>query len=121
MQKKKILIADDEAIFRKALEQVLLRDFDVITAIDGDECLKLLKKNKPDLIILDILMPGKNGMEVLKILKEDKKTKNIPVLLLTNIEKTEAVSEGISLGARGYLLKTSYNSEEILEKVKSLL
>lgn len=121
MKKKKILIVDDEAIFAKAMEKALSRDFEVVTAINGEDGLQLARQEKPKLILLDILMPGIDGLEVLRRLKQDRGTKNIPVALLTNVDKDESVSEGIALGARGYLIKGDYSLEEVIEKVRSFV
>lgn len=121
MSKKKILIADDESILRKTLEQALSTDFDVATAIDGDDTLAKVAEVKPDLIMLDIIMPNLDGLATLKKLKENPETKDIPVVLLTNVDKSESVAEGVALGAKGYLVKGDYSTDEIIENVKKFV
>lgn len=121
MTKKKILIVDDESILRKTLEQALSGDFNVSLAVDGEEGLIKAKKEKPDLILLDIIMPNKNGLETLKDLKAEPATRDITVILLTNIDKSESVADGIALGAKGYLVKGDYSTDEIVNNVKKFV
>jgi two-component system alkaline phosphatase synthesis response regulator PhoP len=119
---KKILFIEDEAALQKAFSEVLRRaDYKVISALDGEIALRLAKSEKPDLILLDLILPKKHGFEVLKELKEDPELKEIPVVVLTNLEKMEEVEKALALGAKTYLVKTRYNIEEILEKVKQIL
>jgi two-component system alkaline phosphatase synthesis response regulator PhoP len=119
---KKILFIEDEAALQKAFSEVLRRaDYKVISALDGEIALRLAKSEKPDLILLDLILPKKHGFEVLKELKEDPELKEIPVIVLTNLEKMEEVEKALALGAKTYLVKTRYNIEEILEKVKQIL
>ncbi|MBU4332449.1 response regulator [Patescibacteria group bacterium] len=121
MKKPKILLIDDEELFRNAMEKTLRQEFEVVVAADGAKGLRLAEKIKPKLILLDILMPEIDGLEVLRRMKKNRKTKNIPVILLTNVDKDESVSEGISLGVRGYMVKADYTGEEILAKVKNFI
>lgn len=93
----------------------------MISALDGEAGLKLAKTKNPDLILLDLILPKIHGFEVLKILKEDKKTKNIPVIVLTNLEGIQDVEKAIKMGATTYLVKSNYSLEEVAEKVKSAL
>lgn len=119
--KPSILLVEDEQTLLKALTYALEEaEFKVSTAIDGDSALEKAKE-KPDLILLDIILPRKSGLEVLKFLKDDPELSDIPVLLLTNLSDDESISQGISLGARGYLVKSNYDLESVVAKVKEVL
>jgi DNA-binding response OmpR family regulator len=122
MKKKKILIVEDESALRDSLCEFLLsEDFEVIVAEDGESGLKLAKSENPDLISLDIILPKKDGFEVLTELRADEKTKNTPVILLTNLEKAEDVGRAFDLGVSVYLVKANYNLAEITKKIKEAL
>ena len=93
----------------------------MISALDGEIGLKLARSKKPDLILLDLVLPKVHGFEVLKELKSDLGTKDIPIIVLTNLEAIEDVNKAIELGAKTYLVKTQYNLEEVVEKVKKAI
>lgn len=93
----------------------------MISALDGETGLKLAKSQKPDLILLDLVLPKIHGFEVLKKLKEDKETKDIPVIVLTNLEGVGDVDKVLGLGATTYLVKAQYSLEEVVEKIKKAL
>jgi len=122
MAKQTILIIEDEQTILKAI-QIALEEagYQVFTAIDGESGEGAAKTEKPDLILLDIILPRKNGLDVLKSLKADEATKRIPVILLTNLSDTDTVSQGVALGARGYLVKANYSLDEVVAKVKEVL
>jgi len=107
MGAKKILIIDDEVSFGRLvkLNLELIGNFAVSTAISGEKGIKLAKEVKPDLILLDILMPGIDGLETLKILKKDKDTGNIPVIMLTAKINEVTKSQVAESGANGYISK----------------
>lgn len=120
--KARILIVDDDAflagIYATKLE---LDGFAVLSARDGDEGLRLAAKEKPDLILLDVLMPKLDGFEVLKRLKEDPASKEIPVIMLTNLGQKEDVEKGMSEGAVDYLIKAHFVPAEAVAKIKKVL
>lgn len=119
---KTILFIEDESTLQKTFGDILTQDkYKMISALDGKIGLRLAKSEKPDLILLDLVLPSMHGFEVLKKLKQDPETKEIPVIILTNLEKMEDVEEAIKLGAKTYLVKTQYRIEEIMEKVKKAL
>lgn len=119
---KKILFIEDEASLQKAIGDVLAEEeFEVISALDGEAGLQLVKDQKPDLILLDLVMPKMNGIEVLKRLKESEETKDIPVIVLTNSEEMEHIQQAIDLGATTYLVKINYKLDEVVEKIKGVL
>lgn len=119
---KKILFVEDEAALQEALGGVLKQaGYEVISALDGEIGLRLAKSEKPDLILLDLILPKFSGFEVLKILSDNGETKEIPVIVLTNMEKMEDINKAIELGAKTYLVKTDYDLEEVISKVKKVL
>jgi len=119
---KTILFIEDESALQKTIGEILSQEgYEVISALDGEVGLKLAKIKKPDLILLDLILPKINGFDVLKKLKEEAETKSIPIIVLTNLEGTEDVKEAIELGAQTYLVKTQYTLEEVVEKIKSAL
>lgn len=119
---KKILFVEDEPHLQKAVGEVLKQEgFEIFAALDGEEGLKLARKEKPDLILLDLILPKKDGFEVLKELKTDKELKDISVIILTNLEGTGDVEKALNLGATTYLVKANYELEDIVAKVKEFL
>jgi DNA-binding response OmpR family regulator len=119
---KKILFVEDEAALQEAFGEVLKQaGYEVIMALDGEIGLRLAKSEKPNLILLDLVLPKLHGFEVLKKLKKDKETEDIPVIVLTNLEKVEDVETAIELGAKTYLVKTQYNLEEVIDKIRKVI
>jgi len=119
---KKILFVEDESALQKTFgERLSPEGYEVISALDGEIGLRLAKTKKPDLILLDLILPKANGFEVLKELKEDKETKDIPVIVLTNLEGIGDVNKAIELGATTYLVKAQYSLEDLVEKIKKVL
>ena len=123
---KTILFVEDESVLQKTVREILEQEgYKMISALDGEAGLRLAnpldKKNKPDLILLDLILPKINGFDVLKKLKEDQETKDIPVIVLTNLEGMKDIEKTIEAGATTYLVKANYTLEEVLEKVKNIL
>lgn len=119
---KKILFVEDESVLQKTCGEVLRKQgYKVLSALDGEIGLRLAKTQKPDLILLDLILPKIDGFELLKKLKESEETKTIPVIILTNLEGVGDVEKAIELGATTYLVKTDYNLEEVVDKIKSTL
>jgi len=119
---KKILFIEDESVLQKTLGEILRQEgFEIIPALDGETGLEMAKTKKPDLILLDLILPKLHGLEVLKQLKEDPGTKGIPVIILTNLEGIGHVDTALELGATTYLVKAQYTLEEVLEKIKKAL
>lgn len=119
---KKILFIEDEQTLQKALGDFLKKDgYNVVSALDGEIGLRLAKTEKPDLILLDLILPKLHGLEVLKELKSGSETNEIPVIILTNIENLEDVDKALALGATTYLVKTNYKLEELTQKIKKIL
>ncbi|MDD4989812.1 MAG: response regulator [Candidatus Pacebacteria bacterium] len=119
---KKILLIEDEAALQKSLSDTLRNTgFEVFSALDGEIGERLAKSEHPDLIILDLILPKKDGFEVFKALKDDKDTQDIPVVILTNLEKIENVEKVLEMGAKTYLVKANYTLQEIVEKISQVL
>ncbi len=119
---KKILFIEDEESMQRAMGDMLEHNgYQVIKALDGEDGLASAARNLPDLILLDLIIPKKNGFEVLANLKKDPITKNIPVIVLTNLEGSADVERALSLGATTYLVKANYNLEDILTKITGVL
>ena len=118
----KILVVEDESSLQKAMVDVLkISGFEAIGANDGSEGLLMAKAEQPDLILLDVIMPKMNGFDVLKALKADDATKKIPVIMLTNLESSGDIEQALSLGAMTYLVKTNYELDDIIKRVKDSL
>ena len=119
---KKILFVEDESALQKTFGDILKEEgYEVISALDGGIGLKLAKSKKPDLILLDLILPKMDGFEVLEKLKESPGTKDIPVIILTNIGRMEDIGRALELGAKTYLVKADYTLEEVVKKVKQSL
>ncbi len=119
---KVILFIEDESVLQKTFGEILKQEgYEVISALDGEIGLRLAKEKKPDLILLDLILPKINGFDVLKKLKEDKETQGIPVIILTNLEGIGDVDKALELGATTYLVKAQYTLEEMVEKIKKAL
>lgn len=119
---KKILIVDDEDIVVKVLSAKLVAEgFGTEVAYDGEEALLKVAKEKPDLILLDIIMPKLDGISVLKRLKTEDSTKNIPIIILTNLYDDKKVAEVLQAGNTDYLIKVEHKVSDIIRKVKEKL
>lgn len=117
---KIILVVEDESALQKAMSDVLTQEgFEVASAPDGEAGLRLAQEKKPNLILLDLILPKMNGFEVLEALKKDTATRSIPVIVLTNLEDMKNIQKAVDLGATTYLVKANYSLEEVLEKVKN--
>jgi len=113
-----ILFVEDESAAQKSLGRTLeSKGYKVISALDGESGLMLAKEAKPALILLDLILPKMDGFEVLERLKQAPETKDIPVIILTNLERMEDVEKALGLGAKIYLTKANYTLEEIVEKI----
>jgi DNA-binding response OmpR family regulator len=116
-----ILVVDDDAFIRRPLELILRAEgFRPLTAVDGNDCLARLECEKPDLIIMDIMMPGRNGFELCRTLKQDPGLADIPIILLSARGRTHDRDKGMALGAADFLTKP-YSPTELIRRVRELL
>ena len=119
---EKIVFIEDERTLQKMLGEALeAAGFSVASANDGETGLALILQEMPDLVLLDLILPKLDGFSVLQTLKGDEKTKDIPVMVLTNLETAEDVEKVITLGATTYLVKANYDLPDIVAKVKEVL
>jgi DNA-binding response OmpR family regulator len=121
-KKTKILIVEDEEILLTALSEELKQEgFEAVGAKDGQEGVEKAASEKPDLILLDLVMPRLDGIGALKQMKENEQTRDIPVVILTNLSDYDKVSDALSLGAMDYLVKANYRLEELVSKIKTVM
>lgn len=115
---KKILVVEDETPLRDALKDKLVHDgFAVVEAKNGAEGMLLAESDKPDLILLDIIMPIKDGLTMLQELRESSWGKNIPVILLTNLSDNEKVAAALEHGTYDYLVKSNWKIEDVVQRI----
>ena len=117
----KVLLIEDEESLRKLYTKILnAKNYTVEAAADGEDALSVLKIFRPDVIVLDIVMPHYNGVEFLKILKNDSEFKSIPVVMLTALSEMRKITECLDMGAVGYITKDS-TVEEIVQRLNFLI
>ncbi|MFA6533812.1 MAG: response regulator [Patescibacteria group bacterium] len=116
-----LLVEDDTFLAGMYKTKFEMEGFTIITAEDGLKGFQLAKEKKPDIILLDILLPKMDGFEVLEKVRASKDTKDIPVIMLTNLGQKEDVKKGLERGANGYLIKAHFMPSEVVEKVKMVL
>lgn len=118
---KILLIEDDPFLLKMYATKFELEGFKVITVDDGEKGIKAILNEKPNIVILDLMLPKINGFDVLKKIKENKEIKNIPVILLTNLSQRDEVKKGLALGAADYLIKAHFMPSEVVVKIKNIL
>ena len=119
---KKILIVEDDKFLRELIAQKLIKEgYDTVEAIDGEEGVKKVKEEKPDIVLLDLILPGADGFEVLSRIKSDPELVSIPVIILSNLGQKDDIEKGLKLGAVDYLIKAHFTPAEIIEKIKIIL
>jgi len=118
----KILLAEDDKFISRAYMDGLTRaGFSVMVAYDGAEALKMFAADKPDLMLLDLIMPVKNGFEVLEEINDNDKAPRIPIVVLSNLGQDSDIRKAKELKATDYLVKSNVTMKEVIEKVKSYL
>ncbi len=118
----KILIIEDDKFLRDLISQKLKKEgFNALEAIDGEEGLKIARERTPDIILLDLILPGLDGFEILRVLKSDKNTSQIPVIVLSNLGQKEDMDKALSGGAEDFMVKAHFTPGEIVTKIKSVL
>ncbi|KPJ57118.1 hypothetical protein AMJ49_02345 [Parcubacteria bacterium DG_74_2] len=122
VKKPKILMIEEDKFLRKIYKNKLtLAGFQFVEAINGIEGLNKILHEKPDLVLLDIILPRKNGFDVLIDMKTNSATKKIPVIILSNLGQESDIKRGLALGAEDYLVKTEIPLSEVVNKVKECL
>lgn len=119
---RKILIVEDDKFLRELITRKLVSEgYQTVEAADGEEGVRVTKSEKPDLVLLDLILPGIDGFEALTRIRRDEETINIPVIILSNLGQKEDIERGLKLGATDYLIKAHFSPGEIIEKVSSIL
>ncbi len=119
---QKILIIEDDKFLRELITQKLVKeDFEISEAVDGEEGIKKIKEEKPDLVLLDLILPGIDGFEVLSRMKKESTLAPIPVIILSNLGQKDDVEKGLKMGAVDYLIKAHFTPGEIIDKIKAAL
>ena len=119
---KKILIIEDDKFLRELIAQKLIKEgYDIAEAIDGEKGIKAVGEEKPDLVLLDLILPGIDGFEVLTKIKEDPKIAQVPVIILSNLGQKDDIERGLKMGAVDDLIKAHFTPGEIIEKFKAVL
>ncbi|OHA63970.1 MAG: hypothetical protein A3J30_00025 [Candidatus Wildermuthbacteria bacterium RIFCSPLOWO2_02_FULL_47_9c] len=118
----KILLIEDDKFLRELIIQKLGKEgYDVTEAPEGEAGLSKMQKDKPDLVLLDLILPGIDGFEVLSRMKKDPNLASIPVIILSNLGQRDDMQKGIALGAKDYLIKAHFTPGEIVEKIRGTL
>ena len=119
---KRIVVIEDDKILLKALNiELLSSGFEVLSADNGKAGLELVKKEKPDLVLLDLILPEMHGFEVLKLLKEDEELRVIPVVILSDLGQVLDIEKGMSLGAKDYHVKAANDLSKLSKKINEIL
>lgn len=117
---KKILIVEDDKLLLEVLKKRFIEEkFRVLEAINGEDGLKKAIDNRPDIILLDIIMPVMDGMTMLEKLREDEWGKNVEVIILTNLSDVSKVQESLSRGVYDYLVKSDWRLDDLIKRVKN--
>jgi len=118
----KILVVEDDKFIRDLIGQKLLKEgYDIAEAVDGETGVEITKKEKPDLILLDLILPGMDGYKVLAELKSNPDTKEIPVIILSNLGQKDDIERGVKMGAVDYMIKAHFTPTEIVDKIRTIL
>jgi CheY-like chemotaxis protein len=119
---KRVLLAEDDRVLRRAGEVTLKQaGFDVLTAADGEEALRLARADAPDIVLLDLIMPKMQGFEVLRSLKADPATAAIPVIVLSNLGQDRDIQEALAAGAVAYIIKAHLPLKDLARRVSEAL
>ncbi|MBU1131098.1 response regulator [Patescibacteria group bacterium] len=118
---KILIVEDDEFLLRMYVAKLEMEGYKIVTAVDGEKGVRLAVKEKPDLILLDLLLPKKDGFQALKELKANAATRSIPVIILTNLSQKKDIDRCFSLGIKDYLIKAHFVPSEVIIKIKRIL
>jgi DNA-binding response OmpR family regulator len=122
LSKKKILLIEDDLMLVKAYEQHLSNGgYEVSVEKDGSKAIEKIKEIKPDLILLDVLLPSQSGIEILKKIKEEQDTSNCKVIVISNVSDDDTLSEVMELGVTNYFVKSEHSLDHLISKVEEVL
>jgi two-component system, OmpR family, alkaline phosphatase synthesis response regulator PhoP len=120
--KIKIVLAEDEEMISMAYEVGLSHHgYEIIVARDGEQALRAVRHERPSLLLLDVIMPRKNGFEVLKEIKEDSELKDLDVIMLTNLSQSNDAEKALTLGAEDYLIKSDLSMQQLIKHIEKAL
>ncbi len=118
---KKVLIIEDEPTVLYALQKTVSEaGYEVLTAEEGEKGLEMIKKEMPDLVLLDIILPKINGFDILEFAKMEEKTKNIPIIMLTNLNDKDSITKSATLGAAGHLIKIENHPKDVVNYINKI-
>ncbi|EKD48355.1 MAG: phosphate regulon transcriptional regulatory protein PhoB [uncultured bacterium] len=119
---KKILVAEDDEFLIKAYKAKLEQEgFEILLATDGEEAVSLVNSENPSVILLDVMMPKISGFEVLETVRKNPATKDIPVIIMSNLGQESDVKKGLNLGAQDYLIKSNLDMDQIVTKIRKYI
>lgn len=118
---KIVIVEDEEALARVLKEKFEGEEFAVELAMDGKVALPVIQKMRPDIVLLDLMLPKRDGIDVLRDIKADRDLENLPVIVLSNLDGDEDIKQAIALGAKDYFVKSQHPIKEVVEKVKDFL
>ncbi len=119
---KKILVIEDDKFLRELISQKLIKEgYDIAEAVDGEKGVESVKKEKPDLVLLDLILPGIDGFEVLSRIKSNPALAQVPVIVLSNLGQKDDIERGLKMGAADYLIKAHFTPSEIINKIRAVL
>jgi len=121
MADKVLIIEDDEFLRELILRKVESEGFNVSIACNGEEGLKKIREEKPQLVLLDLILPNMDGFEVLTKVKEDEELSSIPVVIPSNLGQKEDIEKALKIGAADYLIKAHFTPSKIIEKIRNIL
>lgn len=119
---KTVLIVEDDSFLMKAYQMKLAKEgFEIWLAVDGQQALSFLEKDPPDIVMLDLMLPGASGFDILDAMRKNDKWKNVKVMILTNLGQPQDMERGKQLGAVDYIIKANWKINDIIAKVKEYL
>lgn len=116
-----LLVEDDPFLSDIYLTKLKKSGFEAVGVSDGKECLKRIKEKNFDLVLLDIVLPHLDGWEIMRKIRKDAKSKNLKIIILSNLGQKEDIEKGLKLGAVKYLIKAHYTPKEVMEEIKKIL
>lgn len=118
---KVLIVEDDQFLARMYKKKFEVAGFEVEVAMDGEDGLLKMRTLKPDIVLMDIMMPKLNGIDAIVQAKSDSQIKDIPVLVLTNLSNTDDAQSAVKSGAIGYMVKSDFTPSQVVEKVKGII
>ena len=118
---KNVLIIEDDDFFRELIKKKLSVKFNVFEAVDGEKGVAIIKEKKPDLVLLDLLLPNVDGFGVLSQVKADSELSSVPVIILSNLGQQEDIERALKLGANDFLIKSQFDIDQVVDKISNIL